>query len=338
VTTPDGSVTSPRMFAGRTVSVETGPAEVSAAFRAMACDVTMRVVGPTVAAAAALERARDVFVRVERSCTRFDPSSPLMRANADPDRWHVVPRELYEAVAAAAEAHLRTGGLFDPRVLRVLESLGYDHTLPFAKGDIRTDATPDVGRPAVGAWLPGLGDDGRSVRLGPSPVDLGGIGKGLAVRWAAAQLRGAGQAFLVEAGGDCAAGGAGPDGDGWRVAVEDPAGGADPVAVLALADLACATSSTRVRRWHAGGRPVHHLIDPRLGQPGATGLVAVTVVGPDPAWAEVWSKTLFLVGAARVEAEASHRSLAALWVADDGTVGTSPALDPFILWRSRDVG
>ncbi len=53
-----------------------------------------------------------------------------------------------------------------------------------------------------------------------------------------------------------------------------------------------------IHRWAtADGRTVHHLIDPRTGEPGGDGLLAVTVAGPDPAWSEVWSKSLFLAGA-----------------------------------------
>ena len=58
-------------------------------FRAMACEVTLRVVGPSAGADAALDRAREVFERVEQACTRFDPDSPLMRANAAPEEWHL---------------------------------------------------------------------------------------------------------------------------------------------------------------------------------------------------------------------------------------------------------
>ena len=49
----------------------------------------------------------------------------------------------------------------------------------------------------------------------PEPVDLGGIGKGLAVRWAARSgSPGCGDAVLVEAGGDCSLAGTGPEGEG----------------------------------------------------------------------------------------------------------------------------
>jgi thiamine biosynthesis lipoprotein len=117
------------------------------------------------------------------------------------------------------------------------------------------------------------------------------------------------------------------------VGVEDPGGRPEPLLVLALSDEACTTSSIRLRRWTAGGTPVHHLIDPRTGLPGGHGLASVTVVGPDPAMAEVWSKTLFLSGRGRIEAETTRRSLAACWTTLDGTTDVSLAMESRVLWR-----
>jgi len=83
---------------------------------------------------------------------------------------------------------------------------------------------------------------------------------------------------------------------------------------------AVATSSVSVHRWAIKGRAVHHLLDPRTGEPATGGLLSVTVAGPDPAWAEVWSKVLFIAGLADIAQEARSRGLAAWWVADDGTL------------------
>jgi thiamine biosynthesis lipoprotein len=312
----------------------------------MATDVTVRVCGPGPTARAAVDRAEAVFARVEAACTRFDPTSPLMRANADPGAWHQVPDECFVAIAEAARAHRETGGLFDPRVLEVLQAWGYDRTLPFHDRAVvvpvpgRAGGGKHLRRPqqehpvARGPWRPGLDTRRSAVRLGRHPVDLGGIGKGLAVRWAAAELAGTATAALVEAGGDCYAAGPGPEGTGWRVAVEDPRGGADPVAVLQVSDRGVATSSVKVRRWQVGDREVHHLVDPRTGRSGGAGLLAVTVVADDAAWAEVWSKTLFLTGRGGLRTLAESRGLAALWVDDDGVVGTSRDLAPYLLWQA----
>ena len=308
-------------------------------FRSMATDVTLRVVHPAPDAADALVRAQEVVERVAATCTRFDPASPLMRANADPRRWHEVPPELFEALLEAAAAYEATDGLFDPRVLESLTAWGYDRSLPFSAGEVAVSSAERAGdrrrrEPGRRRWRPRFDAGRRAVRLGPQQVDLGGIGKGLAVRWAAQQLAGSGRAALVEAGGDLHAAGPGPDGDGWLVGVEDPRGGAEPVAVLRLEDRACATSSIRLRHWTVDGRAVHHLVDPRTGRPADSGLLAVTVVAPDPALAEVWTKALFLAGRGRLRQLADERGLAALLVDTDGVVGVSRAMRPYVAWRA----
>jgi thiamine biosynthesis lipoprotein len=138
---------------------------------------------------------------------------------------------------------------------------------------------------------------------------------------------------LVEAGGDCYLAGESPDGGLWRVAVEDPFGGVTPIAVLSASDCAIATSSIRVRRWRIDSRLVHHLIDPRTGHSGGSHLVAVTVVGADPADAEVESKVLFLAGRDRIAAVAESRDIAALWCDTDGNVVINTAMRRNVLWE-----
>ncbi|MHB1501724.1 MAG: FAD:protein FMN transferase [Candidatus Dormibacteria bacterium] len=309
--------------------------EVSRESRAMASTVTVRALagGDRAAVERAVVRALAVFDEVEASCTRFVPTSPLMRANAEPDRWHEVPFRCYCALEEAHRAYLLTKGRFDPRILADLSRMGYDRSLAFGTGAVATGAASPCPRQPLPPWKPRFEPARQAVLLGGHGVDLGGIGKGLAVRWASQRLRGAAADHLVEAGGDCYCAGRSPEGGAWRVGVEDPFGGSSPVAVLELTDRACATSSIRLRHWEAAGRPVHHLVDPRTGLPGGAGLRAVTVVGDDPAVAEVWSKTLFLEGLQAVGGFADRRGLAALWISDDGALGVSAAMSGYLSWR-----
>jgi thiamine biosynthesis lipoprotein len=336
------------------MSVPVTARELTSTFRSMASDIELRVVDPGPDAGEAIERATARIRAVARHLTRFDAQSALSRANREAHAWHQVPIELAEAVVAAQRAHHETGGLFDPRVLDALLAWGYDRTFAEVVAGSGADPTSLPGVPAgtgvtprptpPGPWEPvvlpgGIDSPGTGlVNLGGTPIDLGGIGKGLAVRWAAAELVGAGRSVLVDAGGDEWIGGPGPDGEGWKVGVEDPLGDGSedeaPVLVLAVSDLGVATSSVRRRRWRTGTSAVHHLVDPRSGLPGGAGLAQVTVLHPDPAWAEVWSKTLFLAGAVEVAAQAEVRTLAAAWVTDDGRVHTSPAMDPYVIWRT----
>ena len=308
----------------------------------MAVDVTVELVKPVGDPEASADLAEDVFRQMESSCTRFDPTSPLMLANAAGEEWHDVPPMCYAALAEAEFAHRMTLGRFDPRILRDLHALGYDRSLPFGSGPVDVASPKRIARPTTfrfrAPWNPGFDPSRSAVRIGSVPVDLGGIGKGLAVRWASEALRGCADAFLVEAGGDLLTAGAGPSGDGWRAAVEDPRGGEDPVAVLDVTDVACATSSIRLRSWQVDGRRVHHILDPLTGEPGGAGLLSVTVIGPDPAAAEVWSKTLFLAGRDGIGDAAQTLGLPALWADVDGTLGVSAALSDALLWRVSDGG
>lgn len=303
--------------------------------RAMASTVTVQVVtGPDDERAqvtTAIDAALEVFHDVDRTCTRFDANSDLMRANADPQAWHEVSFWCLRALAEAHAAYRRTGGRFDPRVYADLVRLGYDRSMSITT-PIQRSPSALKPRAALPTWQPEFRRATGEVRVGTLPVDLGGIGKGLAVRWASERLHDVGSGHLVEAGGDCRCVGRSPEGAPWRVAVEDPSGGADPVAVLGVVDQSVATSSVRLRSWDVAGVPVHHLIDPVTGRPGGQGLLAVTVIDDDPAAAEVSSKCLFLAGARGIAVAAFHDRAAALWVDVEGRVAWSLAMDPYLEW------
>jgi thiamine biosynthesis lipoprotein len=266
-----------------------------------------------------------------------------------------------------------TGGAFDPRVLGDLERLGYPGAPLGREGGPGAPAGERADGGGTGARAGAVTfNDGRWLHLEPRrgtaavavPVDLGGIGKGLALRWArrglARTLPGFGDhvGVLLEAGGDLVAAGPAPQDGPWLVGLEDPRDraadmpgrqhdpdrpGEDPprraeVAVIAVTHGAVATSSIRVHAWEAAdGRPVHHLLDPRTGEPGGAQLRAVTVAGPDPAWAEIWSKALFLEGAAQIGARARAMGLAAWWIRDDGRLEMTPAARQRTVWLAGEA-
>jgi thiamine biosynthesis lipoprotein len=281
-------------------------------------------------AADAWAEVLDEFEASEQAMSRFRETSELTELNraAGTGRAVAVGRRLERAVVAADRARRVTGGRFDPRVLADLDRLGY-----------RGAALPSQASDPVGA-----SGSGVARRTGPGrfqverPIDLGGIGKGLALRWAADRLDRRGiPSFLLEAGGDLVARGQGPVGGDWRVGIEDPSDADRPIAVIAAGDRAVTTSSVGVHAWSVDGRAVHHLIDPATGQPGGDGLSAVTVVARDPAWSEVWSKTLFLAGRARITELARARGLAAWWISVGGSLEMTPAARIRTVWVAGEA-
>ena len=314
---------------------------IAATSNAMACDITVRVDIPAndqhaeSLAHDAVGEALRVFTDVDRTCTRFTADSDLMRANARGGEFVPVDRYCFDALVEAYAAYRRTQGRFDPRVLDDLVRLGYDASYRRRRPHAKDGEQALLLRPELPQWEPKFRGVSGEVMVGAHAVDLGGIGKGLAVRWAADVLRARGLCdFFVEAGGDCFCSGRPSDAAGWRVSVEDPCGATQPVAVLELRDEAVATSSVRIRSWQIAGQEVHHLIDPTSGRPGGAGLVAVTVVDADPARAEVWSKVLFLAGSTGIATTAALLHVPALWVDVDGVVGLSADLGHRLIWRA----
>ncbi len=312
------------------------------AFSARALGSTLRlsvrdhagaVPGPEIseAAARAWDAVRAEFDAVDRALSRFRDDSELTLLNRLAGTGAVVPvsRRTRIALATADRASRVTGNRFDASILGALERIGEQGA------DLGTASSAELAVP--------IEERTSRAHVPPVPLDMGGIGKGLALRWAAAAARPylpdeAG--MLLEAGGDIVAAGT-PLQEGWRVGVEDPVADpgaeAPPLVVLDLPDGAVATSSVRVRNWLGpDGRPVHHLVDPATREPARTGLVAVTVARSDAAWAEIWSKALFVLGRDRIADEARARGLAAWWVDDRGRLGMTPEARIRTLWAAED--
>ena len=172
----------------------------------------------------------------------------------------VVSWRLREAVAAMHRAGRMTGGRFDPSVLTVLEAIGEHGSSLAAPG--AAEAGTGQARLAAGAFA-GL-DRPRPIRVPARPLDTGGIGKGLALRWAARRAL-----ATMPTGRSCCSMPAAmswPRARRWRRARRRRVAGGDrgparrraetkPIAVVALRTGAIATSSVRVRNWLAPGWP-----------------------------------------------------------------------------------
>ena len=306
-------------------------------FTAMGTAVTVTV-ADTPETRRAVQQVTELFARVDRSCTRFDPSSDLMRANRQPSKRHQVSIECAEIIAAAHRAYRATNGIFDPRVLDALVSAGYDRTFADIVSQSSAGGASLPLRAASDTWEPEIDLTSQQVRLGDAPIDLGGIGKGWTVDAASRLLADVTPDFLVNAGGDLAVRGNGAAGDGWTVAVEDPSDPTLSLAILGLRDAACATSSTGRRTWLTPFGRMHHIIDPRTRLPARSGIASVTVIADTATHAETWSKTLLIEGAGNIADRCSTERLAAYWVLDDGTTSFSKVLGEHVMWERTPHG
>jgi thiamine biosynthesis lipoprotein len=279
--------------------------------------------------------AADLLERLEAKWSRFRPTSELSRLNAAGGAWTVVSPETFDLVTTAVEAWRDTGGRFDPTVLPALVAAGYDRDFADVPADgPAADGPTQDGRSPVG---PAPGCEGiqldatvGSVRLPVGvELDLGGIGKGRAADLVARALRGAGaRGVLVDLGGDVRVEGETPRAEGWLIEVDDHLGTGE-TGRLSIASGAVATSTRLRRAWTRGGRPLHHLIDPRTGEPASTGLASVTVVAGSACRAEVLAKAAFVAGPDEGADLLARARVTGLLVHDDGRVVDLPGLEPF---------
>jgi thiamine biosynthesis lipoprotein len=127
-----------------------------------------------------------------------------------------------------------------------------------------------------------------SVHRPDGGLDPSALVKGWSVERGARLLEDAGARNLcINAGGDVLARGEPETGRAWRVGIRHPEIADRLAAVLAVRDLAVATSGTYERG--------AHILDPRSGRP-AGGLLSMTVLGPSLTLADAYSTAAFVMG------------------------------------------
>lgn len=249
----------------------------TATWPALGTTALLRLAGPgQPGARAAVQREIDA---IDAAASRFRPDSELSRLNAmngAGSRALAVSPLFAEAVSVAIRAADVSDGAVDPTLADRLVALGYDRdwdelvTVP-SGARLGRDARIVVRRRRRARWreIEVASDPPRVSLPAGVELDLGATAKALAAdRAAAAAHEAAGTGVLVALGGDIATCGPAPA-DGWAIhATDDHRDGADaPGQTIAIHSGAVATSSIATRRWVRDGQPMHHILDPRSGEP-----------------------------------------------------------------------
>ena len=253
-----------------------------------------------------LDVAKSSIDHHERHWSRFLPDSDISRLNhAAGSTVHIDPATVV-LLQAMIDGWRATTGAFDPTLLAPLVNLGY--AASWDDSAAVTSLPLDALRRADLDLL--VIDKAQCTATTPRGMclDAGGIGKGLAADLVVGYLIDAGaDGASVSIGGDLAVRGRAPQPDGWIIGIADPMSSGDTDVEdgqLMMVEGGVATSGTLRRRWvDAEGGSTHHLLDPATGRPvrHARELIAATVVAGTAAWAEVWTKTLMVRGAAALE-------------------------------------
>lgn len=218
-----------------------------------------------------------------------------------------------------------TDGAFDPTLAPVLDAWGFtkdSRRVPSADELKELLSHTGCGKVALEKTA-----DGWTVTLlDGAQLDLGGIAKGYAADLLRAQLEKEGvTSATLDLGGDVFVMGRKTDGSDWRIAVKDPADTESYLGVVSAADKFVVTSGVYERYFEENGVRYHHILDPKTGCPAESGLVSVTVLCGNGAWADALSTACFVLGpdgalALRDDLADQGTDFELILVTDDGRV------------------
>ncbi len=224
-----------------------------------------------------------------------------------------LPEDTLTVLTAAFRLSEMTDGAYDVTVgpLVNLWGFGPDQNRFEPPSDLDIEAA----RSRVG-WRALLLNDNQLLQPGDVYVDLSSIAKGFAVDKLAGLMDQHGlESWLVEVGGELRARGTKPYGKPWRIAVERPIPGVREVEqVVALQDMAVATSGDYRNFFESDGKLYSHTIDPRTGYPVDHTLASVSVLHPSAMMADGLATAMTVLGPKEGMALAEARELPVFFI------------------------
>lgn len=128
-----------------------------------------------------------------------------------------------------------------------------------------------------------------NIKRGDGTLDPSGLVKGWAIQNASVLLINAGLSnFYIDIGGDVATSGKDEMGEEWSIGVRNPFARDEIIKLLYPKGGGVATSGTYIRG--------EHIYNPHTGNPPATDLVSLTVVGPHIYEADLFATAAFAMG------------------------------------------
>ena len=279
--------------------------------------VSVTVYGDEASTAVPIVSAFAAMTFIEKRLSPYDASSTIAAFNRTPLARHGLPPDATAIIDRTRE--LGVSDSFSPALFGV--------TALYDFGGAGTVPDPVALQSAVKAAATfrsadGVASFGASQTVGAPGLDFGGASKGLALDRAAEALRGL--PSLITAGSSTLAFGAKPDGQPWRVGIEDPREVGQVLAVVSCeGTLSVSTSGDYQVYFERDGVRYHHILDPATGLP-ARGLRSLTVFGTISALdADILSTALFVMGPDRALAYARAHALGVYLVDDHGAARSS---------------
>jgi thiamine biosynthesis lipoprotein len=237
--------------------------------------------------------------RHDEAFSKWRPDSEILRCNQHRSTEPFPVSPLFASVLALAlRLAEATGGAFDPTVEPLLACYRAAKAKPHEPLD---EAAFAAARELVGYRMVSVQDGVLRKQRPEVQLDLDGIVAGACADAIAVRLDALGvPAFYLEITGEVYCRGEKAPGLPWIIGVVDPAadvpGAALTLSEVPLRDRSLCTSGDYRNALVVDGRRLHHIFDPRTGQPAEHGVVSVSVLAEQAAVADALGTALLVLG------------------------------------------
>ena len=245
----------------------------------------------------------DALLRdINRSMSTYQSDSEISNFNSlDSESCLLISSDFSYVLAEALTIAQASEGAFNPLVAPLVNRWGFGPIAQVSR--LPTDA--EVKSLMALTHLDNISLTDTSDQLcklnSRAQLDLSAIAKGYAVDRIASLFTEQGYSdYLVDVGGELRVSGLNPEGDRWRLAIEQPITQAAATPgiheVVHVTDHAIATSGDYRNFFEHEAQHYSHTINPLTGYPAQHNLVSVTVIAKHAATADAWATALLAAG------------------------------------------
>jgi len=255
-----------------------------------------KLYGPPMDVGKAFESAREAIIKVEKTCSIFDPKSEISRLNASAaDSPFKCSPLLWEILEHSRRFHRISGGSIDITVKPLMSLWGFHKK----RGELPAQKDIEEALKTVGLEKAEFDDAKQTVKFNVKGMgfDLGGVAKGFALGKASEKVLSQGiNRGMIKLGGNIRCLPAAPPGrDSYKIGIQSPFDKEEICGVASVIDSSIGTSGDYENYVVIEGRHYTHIMNPKTGRP-VENMLSATIVTPQEIDSDALSKALFVDG------------------------------------------
>ncbi len=218
--------------------------------------------------------------------------SEISKVNANPEQKTEVSEQTFFILQEAQKISEKTDGALDLSIYPIVEAWG------FTTSEYKIPSESEIENLLKNVDYSQITLENSTVSMqNGMKIDLGSVAKGYAGDLASEILKENGiDSAIINLGGNVELVGSNPDGENFRVGVQDPLDTSNFFGILSLSDCSIVSSGGYNRYFEENGEIYWHIMSPYTGKPSNSGLISTTIVGDSGLFCDGFSTAAFVMG------------------------------------------